>query len=47
MLAMPTFDLFPLSYHRLAGMLLLLGLTAPGTLARSEGQREEEGQPPG
>jgi hypothetical protein len=25
MLAMPTFDLFPLSAHRLAGMLLLLG----------------------
>jgi len=47
MLAMPSFDLFPLSYHRLAGMLLLLGLTSPGALARSEGHREEEGQPPG
>ena len=41
MLAMPTFDLFPLSYHRLAGMLLLLGLTSPGALARSEGASEE------
>jgi len=41
MLAMPTFDLFPLSYHRLAGMLLLLGLTSPGSLARSEAAREE------
>jgi hypothetical protein len=28
-LAMPTFDLFPLGYHRLAGMLGLLVLTAP------------------
>jgi hypothetical protein len=27
MLGMPTFDLFPLSLHRLAGMLLLLALT--------------------
>jgi hypothetical protein len=27
MLGMPTFDLFPLSAHRLAGMLLLLWLT--------------------
>jgi len=31
-LAMPTFDLFPLGYHRVAGLLLLLGLTAPGRL---------------
>ena len=29
MLAMPTFDLFPLGYHRMAGMLGLLLLTAP------------------
>jgi len=28
MLGMPTFDLFPLSAHRLAGMLLLLGLAS-------------------
>ncbi len=26
---LPTFDLFPLSYHRAAGLLLLLGLTRP------------------
>jgi hypothetical protein len=45
MLAMPTFDLFPLSYHRLAGMLLLLGLTPPGALARSAGAGEGEDQP--
>ncbi len=30
MLAMPTFDLFPLSYHRFAGLLLLLAVTSPG-----------------
>jgi hypothetical protein len=47
MLAMPTFDLFPLSYHRLAGMLLLLALTSPGALARSEGAGEEQRPPPG
>ena len=35
------------SYHRLAGMLLLLGLTSPGGLARSEGQREEKRRTPG
>lgn len=29
MLAMPTFDVFPLGYHRLAGMLGLLWLTSP------------------
>ena len=29
MLLMPTFDLFPLGYHRLAGMLALLVLTSP------------------
>jgi hypothetical protein len=27
MLGMPTFDLFPLSLHRLGGMLILLALT--------------------
>jgi hypothetical protein len=29
-LAMPTFDLYPLAYQRLAGLCLLLGLTGPG-----------------
>lgn len=29
MLVMPTFDLFPLGHHRLAGMLALLWITAP------------------
>jgi hypothetical protein len=29
MLAVPTFDLFPFSYHRLAGLLILLLLAAP------------------
>jgi hypothetical protein len=32
MLCMPTFDLYPLSLHRLAGMLMLLGLTPPRRL---------------
>lgn len=32
MLGMPTFDLFPLSLHRLGGMLLLLALTPPQRL---------------
>lgn len=27
--AIPTFDLFPFSYHRIAGLLWLIGLTAP------------------
>ena len=31
MLALPTFDLFLLSWHRLVGLLLLLWLTRPGT----------------
>jgi hypothetical protein len=31
MLAMPTFDLFPLGYHRVAGLCLLLALTQPGS----------------
>jgi hypothetical protein len=47
MLGMPTFDLFPLGYHRLAGLLLLLWLTpalppaarsAPASAATSEGR---------
>jgi hypothetical protein len=33
MLGMPTFDLFPLSLHRLGGMLLLLALTPSRRLA--------------
>jgi len=33
MLAMPTFDLFPLGYHRVAGLCLLLGLTQPSRTA--------------
>ena len=33
MLCMPTFDLYPLSLHRLAGMLLLLALTPARRLA--------------
>jgi hypothetical protein len=33
MLAVPTFDLFPLSYHRIVGLVLLLILTSPGKLA--------------
>jgi hypothetical protein len=38
MLAMPTFDVFPLGHHRLAGMLGLLLLTPPRELA-SKGSR--------
>ena len=34
MLLMPTFDLFPLGHHRLAGMLVLLGLTSPRSARR-------------
>jgi hypothetical protein len=33
MLAMPTFDVFPLGHHRVAGLLGLLLLTAPRALA--------------
>ncbi len=33
MLGMPTFDVFPLGYHRLGGMLWLLWLTSPGALS--------------
>lgn len=36
MLGMPTFDLFPLSLHRLAGMLLLLALTPSRRLEASD-----------
>ena len=39
---MPTFDLFPLSLHRLAGMLMLLALTPARRLdasAREEAPR--------
>jgi hypothetical protein len=36
-LAMPTFDLFPLSLHRLGGMLLLLGLTPARRLEPHDG----------
>jgi len=32
MLAVPTFDLFPFSYHRVAGLLMLLLLAAPRAL---------------
>ena len=46
MLAMPTFDVFPLSYHRLAGMLLLLALTSPGAVARADEAGEDELGPP-
>ena len=35
MLAMPSLDLFPLSYHRIAGMLLLLLLTPSRTLPKA------------
>jgi hypothetical protein len=38
MLAMPTFDVFPLGHHRLAGMLGLLLLTAPRALAPGVGK---------
>jgi hypothetical protein len=33
-LGMPTFDLFPLSYHRAAGLLGLLAVTRPGRARR-------------
>jgi alpha-1,2-mannosyltransferase len=36
MLAMPTFDVFPLGYHRLVGMLWLLWLAAPSALRASQ-----------
>jgi alpha-1,2-mannosyltransferase len=36
MLAMPTFDVFPLGYHRLAGMLWLLWLAAPSALRKGD-----------
>jgi hypothetical protein len=35
-LGMPTFDLFPLSYHRGAGLLWLLTVTRPERLSRAE-----------
>lgn len=34
MLALPTFDIYPLSYHRLAGLLLMLYLTSPRETSR-------------
>jgi hypothetical protein len=42
MLAMPTFDVFPLGYHRLVGMLWLLWLVAPSAL-RSTGAERSAG----
>ena len=32
MFALPTFDVFPLSYHRIVGLLMLLQLTSPKAL---------------
>ncbi len=32
MWALPTFDVFPLSYHRVIGLVILLYITAPATL---------------
>jgi hypothetical protein len=29
MFAVPTFDVFPLSYHRIAGLLMLVALSSP------------------
>jgi hypothetical protein len=34
MFAVPTFDVFPLSYHRIAGLLMLVALTPPGAARR-------------
>ena len=34
---MPTFDLYPLSYHRLAGLLLLVWVTGPRRVFQSSG----------
>jgi hypothetical protein len=34
MLAVPTFDVFPWSWHRLAGLVALLALTPTGTRRR-------------
>jgi hypothetical protein len=34
-LGMPTFDLFPLSYHRAAGLIALLVVTRPGRAVRA------------
>jgi hypothetical protein len=38
-IGLPTFDFFPLSYHRLAGLLALLVLTSPGAALRSSAPR--------
>jgi Glycosyltransferase family 87 len=41
MICMPTFDLFPLSSHRLAGLLWLLVLTSPPRRAFTAGAEDE------
>lgn len=38
---LPTFDLYPFSYHRLAGLLLLLYITSPRFVRLSEGAQAE------
>lgn len=45
-LAMPTFDVFPIGYHRMAGLILLLALTAPRAAPADVGGAASTAQPP-
>ena len=41
MFAVPTFDVFPLSYHRIAGLLMLVALTPPRESHQSQAQGDQ------
>ena len=41
MMGIPTFDFFPFSYHRLAGLIWMLALTSPSLLIFPKGKSDE------